>query len=135
MNNLLVLLIGVLGGSFGVELVKSIFGLSKIKFDDATKIRAELHNEVNTLRQDIKSLQKDLDYWKGEYYTLLQRYNEEKEAWKQRYFELQEQRDREKDEYQLTLNQIQEKYNKANSELETLRKLCALPNPELTAST
>jgi dsDNA-specific endonuclease/ATPase MutS2 len=130
MNSILVLLIGVLGGSFGVELIKSLFGLSKIKFDDATKIRAELHTEVTTLRQEIRSLQKDLDYWKGEYYTLLQKYNEEKEAWKQKYFELQEQRDQEKDQYQSTLNQIQEKYNKANSELETLRKLCTLPTPE-----
>jgi chromosome segregation ATPase len=126
MQNIIILIVGILGGSFGVELVKSVFGIQKIKLDDASAIRKELQGYVTQLQDEIKAVQKELDVWKEKYYQLLEKYNDEKEAWKQKYFELQEQRDKERDEYQL----LQDKYSKTSAELETLRKLCTFPSQE-----
>lgn len=39
--------------------------------EDGSKFRKELWNEINTLREKIESLQKELDEWKTKYFSLL----------------------------------------------------------------
>ncbi|MFP5263743.1 MAG: hypothetical protein ACLGJB_17825 [Blastocatellia bacterium] len=131
MHDFLIAVVSLVGGSF----IPGLFKLKSKQIDDASSIREELLKRINSLDLKVENLTADLDSWKTKYYNLLEKYSTEKEEWKRKYFELQATRDREKDEYQDNLNQVQEKFNKANSDLEALRKICTLPTVESSPQT
>lgn len=63
-------LIGTLCGGLGLKLLEHWLGRSKVKLDEATKIRTELRDEVTTLRAENKELEKQVDEWRMKYYEL-----------------------------------------------------------------
>lgn len=63
-------LIGTLCGGVGLKLLEHWLSRSKIKIDEAGKIRDELRVEVNALRQENKTLEAEVDKWRLAYYDL-----------------------------------------------------------------
>lgn len=66
-------LIGTLCGGIGLKLTEHYFGRSKIKFDDAARIRDELRIQLTNQQEKISSLEADRDKWKMDYYDLRDR--------------------------------------------------------------
>lgn len=60
--------IGALAGKFFEWSSKG----RKLKVDEATKIREELREQLNDVHRRMNGLYKDLDQWKGKYYSLAQ---------------------------------------------------------------
>ena len=67
-------LIGTIFGGVGIKFAEHWLGRGKIKIDDATQIRNELRLEITVQREEIKQLEKDVDRWREEYYTLRDKY-------------------------------------------------------------
>lgn len=63
-------LIGTICGGIGLKILEHWLGKSKVKIDEAAKIREELRIEVNGLRIENKHLDSELDKWKKDYYDL-----------------------------------------------------------------
>lgn len=69
-------LIGTLCGGIGLKVLEHWLGRSKVKFDESTKLREELRTEVNGLRDEIKSLEAEVDKWRKDYYDLRDKFAE-----------------------------------------------------------
>jgi archaellum component FlaC len=67
-------LIGTLCGGIGLKLMEHWLGKSKLKIDEATKLRDELRIEINNQKEEIKELEKEVDRWRTEYYDLRDKY-------------------------------------------------------------
>lgn len=67
-------LIGTLCGGVGLKLVEHWLGKSKVRVDDASRIRDELRLEITAQRTEIKGLEDDVDRWRKEYYDLRDKY-------------------------------------------------------------
>lgn len=69
-------LVGTLCGGIGLKVVEHWLGKSKAKVDEATKIREELRVELNSLKDEGRNLESEVDKWKKEYYDLRDKYSE-----------------------------------------------------------
>lgn len=69
-------LIGTLCGGVGLKVTEHWLGRSKVKIDDASKIRDELRLEIASQRDEIKALEEDAAKWREEYYDLRDKYVE-----------------------------------------------------------
>lgn len=67
-------LIGTLCGGIGLKLAEHWLGKSKVKVDDAARMRDELRLEITAQREEIKDLEADVDKWRSEYYALRDKY-------------------------------------------------------------
>lgn len=63
-------LAGALFGGVGLKMLEHWLGRSKMKIDEATKIRDELRVEITALREEIKKVELESDIWRDRYYTL-----------------------------------------------------------------
>ena len=68
-------LIGTLCGGVGLKVLEHWLGKSKVKIDEATKLRDELRIEINSQRDEIKSLESEVDRWRKDYYDLRDKYS------------------------------------------------------------
>lgn len=75
-------LIGTLCGGLGLKLLEHWLGKSKVKMDEATRMRDELRTELNTQRDDIKALEAEVDKWRMDYYDLRDKYSELNSSYK-----------------------------------------------------
>lgn len=71
-------LLGTIFGGIGLKIVESLLTRSKTQTDLAAQIRAELRVDVQSLRDEIKRLDAELDLWKSKYYQLLETLLEER---------------------------------------------------------
>lgn len=67
-------LIGTLCGGLGLKITEHMLGRTKVKTDDAAKIRDELRIEITAQRDEIKALETEVEKWRGEYYDLRDKY-------------------------------------------------------------
>jgi predicted nucleic acid-binding Zn-ribbon protein len=67
-------LIGTLCGGAGLKLLEHWLSRSKVKIDEATKLRDELRVEITALREETKELEKETDQWRQKYYNLRDEY-------------------------------------------------------------
>lgn len=67
-------LIGTVFGGVGLKAAESWLGRSRVKIDDASKIRDELRLEITAQREEIKQLETDVNKWRDEYYNLRDKY-------------------------------------------------------------
>jgi uncharacterized coiled-coil DUF342 family protein len=69
-------LIGALFGGIGLKLLEHWLGRSKMRLDEASKIRDELRVEITGLREESKVLEKEANEWKEKYYDLREKYTD-----------------------------------------------------------
>lgn len=69
---------GTVLGTIGLKIAESILGKGRVKIDDASKIRDELRQSVETQRKEITELDKEVDRWKKDYYDLRDQLSETK---------------------------------------------------------
>lgn len=67
-------LIGTLCGGIGLKLLEHWLGKNKIKIDEASKLRDELRIEITAQREEIKTLEAEVDRWRKDYYDLRDKY-------------------------------------------------------------
>jgi len=67
-------LIGTLCGGAGLKVMEHYLGKSKVKIDEATKLRDELRVEITSQREEIKALEHEVDKWRNDYYDLRDKY-------------------------------------------------------------
>lgn len=60
-------LIGTLCGGIGLKLLEHWLGKSKVKVDEASKIRDELRLEISSLREEVTKLEKEVNDWRSKY--------------------------------------------------------------------
>lgn len=64
-------LLGALLGGSGLKFVEHWLSRSKIKEDAATQMRTELREEIKGLREELRTVEDELDKWRGKYYELM----------------------------------------------------------------
>lgn len=64
-------LIGALLGGSGLKVIEHWLNRSKIKEDTAAQMRTELRDEIKNLREELRSVEDELDKWRGKYYELM----------------------------------------------------------------
>lgn len=69
-------LIGTLCGGIGLKVLEHWLGKSKVKIDEASRLRDELRTQINTQGEEIKSLEEQLGKITREYYDLRDKYAE-----------------------------------------------------------
>lgn len=69
-------LIGTLCGGIGLKMMEHWLGKSKVKIDEASKLREELRIEITAGREEIKDLEKQVDEWREKFYSLRDKYAE-----------------------------------------------------------
>src|ERR1044072_2864792 len=116
MREVLIAVIGILGGGFGVKFLDGVFNIGTKRLDDSILFRKEILEKVKDLEKRLDQVSREVDEWQDKYYKLLIQYSTEKEEWKQKYLDLQEVRSQEKEDHQQELNHAQEKFNKVNNE-------------------
>lgn len=67
-------LIGTLFGGIGLKVLEHWLGKSKVKVDEASRLRDELRIEINAQREEIKQLEAEVDKWRKDYYDLRDKY-------------------------------------------------------------
>lgn len=67
-------IIGTVCGGVGLKVAEHWLGRNKVKNEDAAHIRDELRIEINSQREEIKELEKDVIKWREEYYDLRDKY-------------------------------------------------------------
>jgi chromosome segregation ATPase len=65
-------LVGTVCGGVGLKVAEHWLGRNKVKIDDAAQIRDELRLEINTNREEIRSLEEGLEEWRKKYYELFE---------------------------------------------------------------
>lgn len=76
MDTAWIALIGTVFGGAGLKIIESVLSRGQGKIDTATQLRDELRKESTALRDEMKSVEKELDQWKERYYLLMQEYLE-----------------------------------------------------------
>jgi predicted nuclease with TOPRIM domain len=66
----LALLGAVIGGS-GLKIVEYWLSRSKVRDDAASQMRSELRDEIKVLREELRTVEDELDKWRGKYYELM----------------------------------------------------------------
>ena len=66
-------LLGTLFGGVGLKAVERYLGRKQLHIDDATNIRNELRLEIESLREENKALEAEVDRWRASYYDLRDR--------------------------------------------------------------
>lgn len=69
-------LIGTLCGGIGLKIIEHWLGKSKVKMDEAAKLRDELRIQMSEQREEIKQLESEVDLWRKQYYDLRDNYAE-----------------------------------------------------------
>lgn len=69
-------LIATVCGGVGLKVTEHWLGRSKVRVDDAARIRDELRLEITAQREEIKQLETDVNRWRDEYYDLRDKYRE-----------------------------------------------------------
>jgi predicted nucleic acid-binding Zn-ribbon protein len=64
-------LFGALLGGSGLKILEAWLNRSKVKEDSATELRNELRKEVRGLRDELRTVEDELDKWRGKYYELM----------------------------------------------------------------
>jgi uncharacterized coiled-coil DUF342 family protein len=67
-------LIGTLCGGLGLKVLEHWLGKSKVKLDEASKLRDELRVELTAQKEEIRSLETEVDKWRKDYYDLRDKY-------------------------------------------------------------
>lgn len=68
-------LIGTLCGGIGLKVMEHWLGKSKVKVDEASKLRDELRIEINAQREEIRALETEVNKWRADYYDLRDKYS------------------------------------------------------------
>lgn len=63
-------LIGTVMGGVGLKVAEHWLGRNKVRVDDAARLRDELRLEITAQREEIKTLETEVDHWKKDYYEL-----------------------------------------------------------------
>lgn len=71
-------LIGTLCGGVGLKILEHWLGKSKVKIDEAARMREELRGEVNAQKEEIRLLEAEVDKWRQDYYDLRDEFSEAK---------------------------------------------------------
>jgi len=81
-SDILIAIISVLGGGFGLKILENFLNRSKAKAEQAKLLRDELKSEAGQLRIEIDALKKEikeqeleLESWKEKYWSLYREYN------------------------------------------------------------
>jgi hypothetical protein len=69
-----VALIGAVGGGMFVKLIDRHYQLKEKDMDAGAHLRGELHDEIVSLKTDLKNVQRELDDWRKKYYRLFERH-------------------------------------------------------------
>ena len=81
MNESLIALFAATFGGAGLKFIEYLLSRGKAKQDLAQSIREELRSEVQSLRDELRQVQEEVDAWRQKYYDLLDRfYIERKEV-------------------------------------------------------
>lgn len=70
MDPAVIALVGTVFGGVGLKVAESWLGRSKVKVDDAARLRDELRLEITAQREEIKQLEEARDKWREESYRL-----------------------------------------------------------------
>jgi hypothetical protein len=76
MDTAWIALIGTVFGGAGLKAMESILARGSKKVDTATQMREELRKESASLKEELRSAEKELDAWKEKYFLLLEEYLE-----------------------------------------------------------
>lgn len=71
----IIALVAALFGGGGLKALEHILNRNKEKTDLATQLRDELRNEVNSLKEEVRGIDDDLDNWRKRYFRLLSYYH------------------------------------------------------------
>jgi len=64
-------LLGALLGGSGLKFIEYWLSRSKVKDDAAAQMRTELREEIKGLREELRTVEDELDKWRGKYYELM----------------------------------------------------------------
>ncbi|UUG69477.1 hypothetical protein SEA_SHAM_172 [Streptomyces phage Sham] len=64
-------LLGALLGGSGLKFVEYWLSRSKVREDAAAQMRTELRDEIKGLREELRTVEDELDKWRGKYYELM----------------------------------------------------------------
>ncbi|WMI33553.1 hypothetical protein SEA_KENREY_186 [Streptomyces phage Kenrey] len=64
-------LLGALLGGSGLKFIEHWLNRSKVKEDAAAQMRTELRDEIKVLREELRTVEDELDKWRGKYYELM----------------------------------------------------------------
>jgi chromosome segregation ATPase len=64
-------LLGALLGGSGLKIIEYWLNRSKVKEDAAAQMRTELREEIKGLREELRTVEDELDKWRGKYYELM----------------------------------------------------------------
>lgn len=70
-------LIATICGGVGLKVTEHWLGRSKVRVDDAARIRDELRLEITANKEEIKQLESEVTKWRDEYYDLRDKYTEQ----------------------------------------------------------
>lgn len=64
-------LLGALLGGSGLKVIEYWLNRSRVRDDSATQMRTELREEIKGLREELRTVEDELDKWRGKYYELM----------------------------------------------------------------
>jgi len=64
-----------------LKAVESLLNKSKHQSDVAAEIRKELRTDVQALRTEINTIEKEVTHWRDKYYALLEQYLKKYSQW------------------------------------------------------
>lgn len=64
-------LLGALLGGSGLKVIEYWLNRSKVREDAAAQMRTELRDEIKGLREELRTVEDELDKWRGKYYELM----------------------------------------------------------------
>ena len=64
-------LLGALLGGSGLKIIEYWLNRSKVRDDAAAQMRTELRDEIKALREELRTVEDELDKWRGKYYELM----------------------------------------------------------------
>lgn len=70
----IIALLGTLFGGAGLEFIKRWLGKAKEKDDTATALRNELRGELTSIKNELATVERELDEWKAKYYEVVEKY-------------------------------------------------------------
>lgn len=76
MDTAWIALIGTVFGGAGLKVIEQILSRGQKGADTATQMREELRKESAGLKEELRTVEKELDAWKEKYFLLLQEYLE-----------------------------------------------------------
>lgn len=76
MDPTVIAVIGTVCGGVGLKFVEHVLGRSKVRMDEAAKIREELRDQIDDLKVKVNELEVARDKWREDYYALRDKYVE-----------------------------------------------------------